>query len=78
MPREQRVLEDHALRHGATAVHAARVLAGIAVLAREHDTCGLLQMPPQGCPGLGDVVHVMAHTYALLDGFLLVRIHLEL
>ena len=75
--KEQRVLEDHALRHGAAAVHAARVLAGIAVLAREHDSCGLLQMPPQACPGLGDVAHVMLHAYTLLDTFLVVRLALR-
>jgi hypothetical protein len=71
--KEQKLVEDYALRHGDAAVHSAHVLADVACLARQHDECGMLQMPAEGVPGLADVAHVMMYGYALLDTFLMVR-----
>ena len=71
--KEQTLLEDYALRHGAAVTRSVQILADVATLGREHDLYGLLQMPPEGVPGLGDVAHVLLHTYALLDLFLMVR-----
>jgi hypothetical protein len=71
--REQRALEDYAFRKGFACLAAVQLMTDVAVLSHEHDSSSLLQMPPEGVPGLADVVHVMLHAYALLDLFLLVR-----
>lgn len=70
---EQAALEDFAFRNGLGCLAAVQLLTDVAVLSHEYDSSGLLQMPPEGLPGLADVVHVMLHAYALLDLFLLVR-----
>ena len=72
-PREQRLLEDYACHNGTACLRAAQLLRDVAALSAAHDACGLLQLPPQGVPGFADVAHVLLHTYALLDHFLLVR-----
>lgn len=66
--------------HAARSAHAdnsggVQVLVDIGCAARAHDQTGLLQMPPQGVPGLGDVAHVLLYAYALLDTFIMVRSH---
>lgn len=73
VPREQRLLEDYAAHNGTACLRAAQLLRDVAALSLRHDTCGLLQLPPEGVPGFADVLHVLLHTYALLDHFLLVR-----
>ena len=50
-----------------------QILVDIGCAARHHDETGLLQMPPEGVPGLADVVHVLLYAYALLDAFVMVR-----
>jgi hypothetical protein len=70
--REQMLLEIYAFRNGVACTRAVQVLTDVAALSRAHDSCGLLQMPLAGVPGIADVVHVLLHAYALLDAFLLV------
>eukprot|EP01025_Chloroclados_australasicus_P001907 TRINITY_DN10456_c0_g1_i1.p2 TRINITY_DN10456_c0_g1~~TRINITY_DN10456_c0_g1_i1.p2 ORF type:complete len:145 (-),score=11.48 TRINITY_DN10456_c0_g1_i1:215-649(-) len=52
---------------------ACDVLTEIALLSRDHDAFAVLQMPPEGTPGLKDVVQTMMDAYALLDYYLLKR-----
>lgn len=61
------VFEEQLVARHMLCIWAARLLTDVAVLSREHDTCTLLQMPPDGVPGLADVLQTLLTAYALLD-----------
>lgn len=61
------VFEEQLVARHNLCMWAARLLTDVSVLSHEHDTCTLLQMPPDGVPGLADVVQLLLTTYALLD-----------
>lgn len=55
-------------------IWAAQILTDIAVVSYMHDTCALLQMPPEGVPGLADIVQQLLSTFAVMDQYLEVRL----
>lgn len=61
------VFEEQLVTRHHLCMWAARLLTDVSLLSHEHDTCTLLQMPPDGVPGLADVVQYLITTYALLD-----------
>lgn len=67
------VFEEQLVARHNICMWAARLLTDVAVLSHQHDTCTLLQMPPDGVPGLADVVQTLITSYAFLDKHLEVR-----
>ena len=75
--KEQLFVEDYLQRRWQSCCWAATIVTDVASLSREHDSYGLLQMPPPGTPGFADVVQLLLQSYALLDRFMLVRLRLR-
>lgn len=61
------LFEEHLIARYNLCMWAARLLTDVSLLSHEHDTCTLLQMPPDGVPGLADVVQSLMDAYSLLD-----------
>lgn len=70
---ERALFEEELDAHHMRCIWAAQILTDIAVVSYMHDTCALLQMPPEGIPGLADVVQQLLCAFAVMDQYLEVR-----
>lgn len=70
---ERALLEEELEAHHMRCVWSAQILTDVAVQSYMHDTCALLQMPPEGVPGLADVVQQQLSAFAVIDQYLEVR-----
>lgn len=70
---ERALLEEELDAHHMRCIWAAQILTDVAVVSYVHDTCALLQMPPEGIPGLADIVQQLICAFAVVDQYLEVR-----
>eukprot|EP00892_Ulva_mutabilis_P011983 jgi/Ulvmu1/9157/UM005_0255.1 len=67
---ERALLEEELAAHHMRCIWAAQILTDVAIESHTHDSCALLQMPPEGVPGLADVVQQLLSAFAVMDQYL--------